>query len=351
MNLVKKYYLKTGFALAILFPGIFVFDKAGQDFVGASLLFFTIFFSIIILWIYNAIFVDFVKLLRSNSYKKFNPTYRNILISLFLALPLYFTLSIVFNQEHVLFSSLFESNFSGKALFYLILRVVMFDAGLLIIKFLIDNNREKQRFELENEVLKNEQLKATHEAFKQQVDPHFLFNSLNTLQSLVKQQETEQSLQFIKELSQVYRYMLTSRDKNFVTVGEEIEFLKSYLYLLKIRFGRAFSTIIKVDEKCASTSIPIHTLQLLAENAVKHNVVGKEEPLTLEIKSDDKHLIVSNNLLPKQHNVQGAGIGLQNINTRYSLLFGKEISISAANGHFTVLLPVINSHENINHRG
>jgi sensor histidine kinase YesM len=351
LNLVKKYYLKTGIALAALFPGIFVFDRAGKDFTGASLLFLTIFFFILILWIYNAIFVDFVKLLRSNSYKKFNPTYRNILISLLLATPIYFTLAITFNQQDVLFSSVFQSNFSAKTLFYLMIRIIMFDAGLLLIKFLIDNNKEKQRLKLENEVLKNEQLKATHETFKQQVDPHFLFNSLNTLQSLVKQQNTEQTLQFIKELSQVYRYMLSSRDKSFVTVGEEIEFLKSYLYLLEIRFGRAFNTVIRVDEKCALTSIPTHTLQLLAENAVKHNVVGKEEPLTLEIKSDDEYLIVSNNLLPKRHNVQSAGIGLQNINTRYSLLFGKEISISTANGHFTVLLPVINGHENINHRG
>jgi two-component system, LytTR family, sensor kinase len=351
MNLVKKYYLKTGVALAALFPGIFVFDKAGKDLIGASLLFFTIFFSIIILWIYNAIFVDFVALLRSNSYREFNPTYRNILISLSIALPLYFTLAIVFNQQHVLFSSLFESNFSTKALFYVIMRVIMFDAGLLLIKFLIDNNKEKQRFKIENEVLKNEQLKATHETLKQQVDPHFLFNSLSTLQSLVKQQNTEHALQFIRELSRVYRYMLIRRDKDLVTVKEEIEFLRSYLYLLEIRFGAGFNTIINVDEKCSSTNIPIHTLQLLAENAVKHNVVGKEEPLTLQIRSDDKHLIVSNNLLPKQHNVQSAGIGLENINTRYSLLFGKEISISTANGHFTVLLPVINGHENINHRG
>jgi len=351
MNLGKKYYLKTGLALAVLFPGIFVFDKPGKDFIAGSLLFLAIFFSIITMWIYNAIFVDFVKLLRSNSYKKFNPTYANILISLFLAVPIYFILAIIFNQEQVLLSSLLEGNFSAKALFYLILRVMMFDGGLLIIKFLIDNDKEKQRFKLENEVLKSEQLKATHETFKQQVDPHFLFNSLNTLQSLVKQENTDRTLQFIKELSHVYRYMLSSREKNYVTVGEEIEFLRSYLYLLKIRFGRAFNTVISVDQRCASTNIPTHTLQLLAENAVKHNVIRKEEPLTLEIKSDDEHLIVSNNLLPKQHNVQSAGIGLHNINTRYSLLFGKEISISAANGHFTVLLPVINGHEDINHRG
>lgn len=343
MNVVKRYHLKTGLAIAILFPGVFVFDKAGQDATAAALLFFTVFFFILALWIYNAVFVDFVQLLRSRSFYRFNKTYQKIVTSLLLSLPLYFSLALIFNQEHVLFASLYASSFSGKAFFYLILRVFLFDAGLLSIKFLIDNNKEKQRFRLENEMLQTEQIKAVHAALKQQVDPHFLFNSLNTLQSLIKQENTPASLQFLKELSQVYRYMLVRRDNDFVTVAEEIEFLQSYLYLLRIRFGGAFNTVIEIDEACSSSRIPVHTLQLLAENAVKHNIVARENPLVLQIRSDPQYLTVSNNKLPKQHYMQGSGIGLQNINNRYSLLFGKEIQISSNKDCFQVMLPIIDA--------
>jgi two-component system LytT family sensor kinase len=347
----KRYYLKTGLAIAIIFPGIFVFDRTGEEVGKVLLVFFTFFSFILILWIYNSVFVDFGKILGTNAHKKYNGVYISILLSLLLSIPLYFAIGIVFRQERILFSSLFDNNFSAKSWFYIILRIVLFDVGLLIVKFMIDNNKEKQRFQLENEILKTEQLRAIHETFKQQVDPHFLFNSLNTLQSLVKQNDSEQTLQFIKELSMVYRYMLTRRDKNFVTIGEEVSFLKSYLYLLKIRFGEALNTIIEIDDNHLTTEMPVHTLQLLAENAVKHNVVGVKQPLVIRIKSHNNHLVVTNNLSPKQHAAESSGIGLQNINNRYLLLYGKEISITSNNGDFTVLLPIIDSNENTNYRG
>lgn len=324
-----------------MFPATFVFDKVGKDWIQASLLFFTFFFLIISLWLYNAAFVDFQKILRSGSSFRWHHIHRNIFFSLLLSVPLYFILGIIFRQEHILFTSLFESNFSAKAWFYIILRILLFDVGLLVVKFIIDNNKEKQRIKLENEVLKTEQIKATHETFKQQVDPHFLFNSLNTLQSLVKQQEIDNSLQFIRELSQVYRYMLIRRDRDYVSIGEEVDFLKSYLYLLKIRFGNAFNTIIQIDDKHIGTKMPVHTLQLLAENAVKHNMVTKRDPLLLEIVSEGNELVVKNNLLPKQQTAESAGIGLQNINKRYKMLFGKDICVTSAHGYFKVLLPII----------
>lgn len=341
MNFTRRYYVKTGLAIAVIFPATFVFDKTGKDLLQASLLFFTFFFFIFLLWLYNAAFVDFRKLLKGGAYRKWNSVYRNILISLLLSIPLYFTMGIIFRQEHILFTSLFDNNFSAKAWFYILLRIALFDAGLLMVKFIIDNNKEKQQIKLENEILKTEQLKAIHETFKQQVDPHFLFNALNTLQSLVRQQDTESSLQFIKELSRVYRYMLIRRESDYVSIGEEVEFLRSYLYLLKIRFGNAFDTVIAINEQHAATKMPVHTLQLLAENAVKHNVVTRRQPLLLEIRSAGNELVVKNNILPKQQAVESSGIGLQNINKRYNLLFGKDIGIVSTDGCFKVLLPII----------
>jgi len=341
MNFIRKFYLRTGLTLAIIFPAIFVFDKTENNLIESGLLFFLFFFFILLLWLYNAIYIDFGKLLRSGNYRPGKAIYRHIVFSLLLSIPLYFTLGVIFRQEQVLFSSLFDNDYSLKAWFYILLRIVLFDVGLLIAKFIIDNNIEKQRIILENEILKTEQLRATHETFKQQVDPHFLFNSLNTLQSLVKQQHTEITLQFIRELSQVYRYMLIRRDNDYVSLGEEIDFLKSYLYLLKIRFGNSFNTVININEKHICTKIPVHTLQLLAENAVKHNSVTERNPLLLEITSANNELVVCNNILLKQQNVESSGIGLQNINKRYSLLFSKEITIIAENSYFKVLLPII----------
>jgi sensor histidine kinase YesM len=349
MDFFKRYYIKTGVLLAIGFPGVFVFDKAGKDHINALMLFCTFFFLILILWIVNAIFINFTELLRNNNFRKLNKVYRNIALSLLSSVPLYFILGIIFRQEQLLFGSLFRTGFSAKSWFYIVLRIVLFDAGLLVVKFIIDNNKLKKDIERENGILKMEQLKATHETFKQQVDPHFLFNSLNTLQSLVKQHDTENTLRFIMELSQVYRYMLTRRAKDHVSVREEIDFLQSYLYLLKIRFGEAFHTVIDINSNHISSKIPVHTLQLLAENAVKHNAVNKKQPLVLEIRSEQDHLSVVNNLQPKNTAVYSSGIGLQNINNRYSLLFGKEISIFSDIGYFKVLLPIITGDENINY--
>jgi two-component system, LytTR family, sensor kinase len=349
MYISRKYYPKTGLALAIFLPGVFVFDRVGGDAVAALLLFLDIFFFILLLWLFNATYVDFSNPTAASLPNRKAALTRRVGLSLFLSLPLYYTLGLIFRQQDILFASLLNSNFSVKAWFYMVLRIMLFDVGLLAIKFFIDHNKEKQRIALENEVFKNEQLRATHESFRQQVDPHFLFNALSTMQSLVKQDQKENTLQFIGELSRVYRYMLIQRDRDIVSVGEEITFLESYLYLLHIRFGEAFQTEILVSELHRSTPVPVHTLQLLAENAVKHNVVSKRKPLRLCIQSVKDRLVISNNLRPKGNAGRNSGIGLQNIAKRYALLFEKEIYITATPESFTVSLPIIDRHENTDH--
>lgn len=341
MNIFRKYHLKTGLLLAAIFPAIFAFDNWGGSVFQSLLFFFNIFFFIFFLWLVNAVLVDFRKLLRPASGRQKLAVYRNMVFSLLLSVPVYILLALLFRQEQVLMKTVLAEPGSAKAWFYLVLRIMMFDAGLLLTRLVIDNNREKQLIRLENEMLKTEQLKATHETFKQQVDPHFLFNSLNTLQSLVKQEDSQRSLQFIRELSNVYRYMLIQRQQDYVSLSEEVEFLKSYLYLLNIRFQDAFAASFAIEEGHLTSKIPVHTLQLLAENAVKHNRVTRQEPLLLEIRSGHDQLIVSNNLLPKRQWLDSSGIGLNNINARYKLLFGREIAIESDDKYFRVCLPVI----------
>ncbi|RYY30625.1 MAG: hypothetical protein EOO04_04365 [Chitinophagaceae bacterium] len=338
----KKLYLRVGIGVAAFFPGVFVFDKVGANLGGAMLLFGSIFCWIITLWIFNAVFIDFSRLSQQEQRRK---AFVGVTFSLFISTPLFCLFGILFQQQSLIFSSLVQSNFSLKAWLYFILRLGLFDVALLVVKYVLDQGREKQRIARNYEQLKIEQLKATHESLKQQVDPHFLFNALNTMQSLVKQDDKQNTLQFIQELGRVYRYMLTRRDKSYVSMRDEIEFLKSYLYLLQIRFGDAFRTEIRISENCLNSHIPVHTLQLLAENAVKHNAVIVENPLLLLITNDANNLVVTNNIVIKPGNVAGSGIGLQNIAQRYRLLFNKEIHISADANTFTVSLPIINDYE------
>jgi LytS/YehU family sensor histidine kinase len=255
-------------------------------------------------------------------------------------------ISWLFDQENITLAYAFNNNFSVKGWFFIILRIVLFNAGILVTKYLYDNSLEQRRILVENEALKREHINAVHESLKQQVDPHFLFNSLNTLQSLVKQDST-QALNFIAELSIVYRYMLLRRDSKYVTVKDEIDFLSSYLYLLTIRFGQAITTQIDVDDRFLNSLIPPHTLQLLAENAVKHNKLSVRNPLKIRIYSEGGYLIVSNNLSEKVNESTGSGVGLSNINSRYKLLFGKKIMIKKEAEFFNVYLPIIDNNERI----
>lgn len=208
------------------------------------------------------------------------------------------------------------------------------------MKYLFDSSKEKQRIMMENELLKRENLSAMHEALKQQVNPHFLFNSLHTLKSLVKQNQ-HQSLIFIDELSSVYRYMLLHHEKNEVPVEEEINFLKSYLHLLKLRFGESIVTEIRIPQSLFAFRMPPNTLQLLIENAVKHNILSHKRPLCISIFVTGNYLAVENNLQPKKAKSKSSQLGLSNINSRYKILNGKSIQVQRDEHRFMVLLPII----------
>jgi LytS/YehU family sensor histidine kinase len=213
---------------------------------------------------------------------------------------------------------------------------------ILLIKYLFDSNKEKQKIQTENEQLKTESMRAQHEALKQRVNPHFLFNSLNTMKSLIKS-DPQLSLAFIDELSSVYRYMLHHQEEILVLVKDEIDFLTSYLYLLRIRFGQSLVTDIKVPEAFLKYRMPPNTLQLLAENAVKHNIFSSKRPLRISIYECEGRLIIENNLQPKIKTQTSSGLGLTNIRSRYLLSAGKDIEIFRDDRCFKVLLPLIKS--------
>jgi LytS/YehU family sensor histidine kinase len=193
------------------------------------------------------------------------------------------------------------------------------------------------------EASKRETINAKYESLKSQVNPHFLFNSLNALTNLVYEDQ-DKAAKFIKQLSEVYRYVLDTRDKEVVPMNEEMKFLESYLFLQKIRFGDSLSVEINVSTK--NKFIAPLALQLLVENAIKHNIASTEKPLFIKIIEREEYIIVENSLqLKNSTEEESPGIGLDNIKSRYTFLTNQPVVVEEHNEKFIVKLPVIASNE------
>lgn len=207
------------------------------------------------------------------------------------------------------------------------------------LRFLLQSR--EQQLELVSQRAENLQKEAT--LLKKQLSPHFLFNSLNTLEGLMKN-ENVRGKKFLTELSNVYHYLL--RNANVVTLQEELDFTRSYLYMTEVRYGKAFQVQISIPEDWMETHIPAVSIQLLVENAIKHNTFSEEKPLTIEISTDMRpdslYVIVSNNvnLKPYQQASRNSGTGLSNLNERYRLMDLPEIIIRKNDLRFSVEIPV-----------
>lgn len=181
---------------------------------------------------------------------------------------------------------------------------------------------------------------AQFDALKNQLDPHFLFNSLNVLTSLIEE-DPDAAQRFTTSLSKVYRYVLEQKNKELVPVDEEFAFARTYVRLLKMRFED--SIVFEIPEKSTHPEakiVPL-SLQLLLENAVKHNVVTSTRPLRITVREEDGYIVVTNNLQPKQVVNKSSGVGLQNIRQRYGLLTERQVEIGEAGGDFRVALPML----------
>lgn len=181
---------------------------------------------------------------------------------------------------------------------------------------------------------------AQFDALKNQLDPHFLFNSLNVLVSLIEE-NPKAATKFTTSLSKVYRYVLEQRNKELVSVDEELAFARAYVGLLKTRFEDSIQIDIPDKSNILDAQVVPLSLQLLLENAVKHNVVSDSKPLMLRIYEEDNLLIVENNLQKKQVPGSSSGVGLQNIASRYQLLTDRKMSIAQDETHFKVQIPIL----------
>jgi len=197
---------------------------------------------------------------------------------------------------------------------------------------------------IEAEQFKNESIKSKFESLKTQLNPHFLFNSLNTLSNLIFDDNSEAKI-FVDDFSDVYRYVLTSSEKEVVSISEEVKFLSAYINLLKKRHGNSLNISISIPKQYYEYRIPPLTLQMLIENAVKHNIVSRKKPLNVSvdfIKNGDLNMVeVKNNLQKKKEVVNSTEIGLNNIISRYNYLSNTKVIINDSFDSFSVKLPLL----------
>jgi ligand-binding sensor domain-containing protein len=214
---------------------------------------------------------------------------------------------------------------------------------------LVIRDRDVRLRKLEN--LKKEKIEYQFATLKSQVNPHFLFNSFNTLIAIIEI-DKETAIDYVEKLSDYFRNLVHHRDKDLVTLQEEIDMVNTYYYLQQKRFGDALQLIIDIpNEWRFKYGVPPLSLQLLIENAVKHNAVSHETPLTVYVNvKDNRSLIIRNTLNPKMHPEPSAGIGLQNIISRFQIVSGEKVIVSFIHDEFVVQIPLIKmNHESTNH--
>lgn len=231
----------------------------------------------------------------------------------------------------------------GPVMLMVEVRGILINLVCYMFLSLLQNNYTGQQIELELEKVKSDNLEAQYELLKQQINPHFLFNSLNTLKSMAETNDVE-TVDFVIKLSDFYRYTLESRKLDLITVEEEMKIVESYLFLQKARFGDGITFSNQLRAETLKTLIPPFTLQLLVENCIKHNIVSQSKPLHIKIYCLENKIIIENPIQTKMVKEDSLGVGLNNVKMRYRHLLEREIEVHANGGIFQIKLPFIHEH-------
>ena len=195
---------------------------------------------------------------------------------------------------------------------------------------------------MEIERLRSENLQSRCEALTNQINPHFFFNSLNAIASLIRKKDDEKTLVYVEELSDIFRYILQSEHKGVVSLREELDFVEAFIYVMEVRFANKRKVEIKVPEVEKETlRLPVLSILPLIDNVVVHNIIDSEHIMHVEIiLNKQNELVVSNLRYAKPSPADTNGTGLNNLNSRFKLLMGKQITIKQDETHFTVTLPL-----------
>lgn len=221
----------------------------------------------------------------------------------------------------------------------LLFRGIAFSALQLLTIYFLDTLHAAEQSRLENEALKRDNLRAQLAVLQQQVSPHFLFNALNTIQTITTEEYIKH---YTVQLAEVYRYLLQYRETNLVTVEQEMHFIQSYLYIQTTRFEDALKVEISISAEVQQQRIPPLAVQILIENALKHNIVSSLHPLSLRITNEDcSYLTVRNTYQPKSTIQETTKVGLQNVFDRYALLSSTVPVIQQTADQYMVKLPLL----------
>ena len=229
---------------------------------------------------------------------------------------------------------------SANEFLRLFIAAVIIQAALYCIIYMI-NYALTARNEMRKERGKANMAQFQYQRLKRQVNPHFLFNSLNALDCLVAEEKNEQASTYIHKLASVYRYMLKSEDEDLVMMRDELTFVGMYVDLMKVRFPEGFDVVVEVPAEDQTKFVLPCSIQLLIENATKHNAVSAENPLIIKVESDGQQVMVSNNVIPKLTKVQSTGLGQSYIRQQYLDLSGKAITIENTDKYYSVTLPLL----------
>ena len=244
----------------------------------------------------------------------------------------------VFDYVHMINGVAYESHMISEILssFIVIIMVLsLYESSYL--------NYQLHKSLVENQELERQNIQSQLEGLKNKVNPHFLFNSLNTLCSIIPE-SPDRAERFVRQLSKVYRYILEIRDKKLISLKEELEYLESYTYLLTERFGENINVEVDISKDNYKMNMVPLSLQILVENAIKHNIISKEKPLTVSVYIDENgKLVVKNNLQRKRHVTSSTKFGLENIIERYKFFTDKTVEVIATTQNFIVLLPLVQS--------
>ncbi|WP_288377640.1 sensor histidine kinase [Chryseobacterium culicis] len=259
-----------------------------------------------------------------------------------LLLILAFGMVIMFGLAWIQQLILSHINF-GPVMLMVEVRGILINLVCYMFLNLLQHNYTGQQIQLELEKVKSDNLGAQYELLKQQINPHFLFNSLNTLK-LMAETGDEETVDFIVKLSDFYRFTLESRKLDLISVQEEMKIVDAYLFLQKARFGEGIIFTNLLENETGSTLIPPFTLQLLVENCIKHNIVSQSKPLSIKIYIEDDHIVMENPIQRKINPEDSLGVGLDNIRMRYKHLLEKDIIIHSDEKIFQIKLPLIHEY-------
>lgn len=336
---IKKYRLAAGTVIS-LFIAFLAFlpqitqGKDDNSVILANVL--VIFIYALSCWVFNSYMITAVTLPLGGNRRGLRPVL-SFLFSVMLSYILLYLIRRCFSDSSIL--AFRHGCGHRRILGAIIFRGFFMNAFLYFIAYILQLNTRTQQAMLENERLKHENLEARLHVLRQQLSPHFLFNSLGILNTLTEDPAVRK---YIIQLSHIYRYLLAAHEGHLALLSKEIEFINAYLYIIKERFEDALEVTMDIDEDCLDKRLPPAALQLLIENAIKHNVVSVETPLFISVAASGGYVVVSNNVNLKLNDIAEAnGIGLHNIAERYSLLSGKEMIIEHTTASFTVKLPLI----------